>query len=144
MVKAETIYAGCVVIGEAGILIRGGPKTGKSTLARELVFHANQACMFARLVSDDRTRIEPCGSRLVVRPVPPIEGQIEVRGVGIMAVSFEKAAVLRLVIDLFPEDPPRYPEEAEAQAVLCGVLLPRLASRTGTPLSDVVLSRLRV
>ncbi|MGO4706351.1 HPr kinase/phosphorylase [Microvirga sp. 2MCAF38] len=143
MDRAETIYAGCIVLNESGILIRGGPKTGKSTLARELIFLANQACMFARLVSDDRTRIAPFGSRLVARPVEPIEGKIEVRGLGIIPVPFEESAVLRLVIDLSLADPIRYPEQEETEVSLCGLLLPRLASRTGTPLFDIVLARLK-
>lgn len=142
MASGETLYAGCVLVNEAGILIRGDTTTGKSTLARELIFNANVACRFARLISDDRTRIEAVHNRLVARPVAPIAGKIEVRGLGILPVPFEPGAVIRLVIDLYLDDPPRYPEIEEATTAICGVLVPRLATKRGTPLFDVVMSRL--
>ena len=66
-----TIHAGCVLVGEAGLLIRGASGSGKSTLAREVVSRAVQAGRFGRLVSDDRTRIEARHGRLVAHPVEP-------------------------------------------------------------------------
>ena len=37
MAAATTLHASCVVVGEAGILIRGPSGSGKSSLAREIV-----------------------------------------------------------------------------------------------------------
>ena len=54
----ETIHAGCVLVGEAGLLIRGASGSGKSALAREVVSLALGTGRFGRLVSDDRTRLE--------------------------------------------------------------------------------------
>ncbi|MGO4570580.1 HPr kinase/phosphorylase [Microvirga sp. 2TAF3] len=136
----ESIHAGCVALGEAGLLIRGMPGTGKSTLARELVREANQSGLFACLVSDDRTRLEARNGRLVARPMAPIAGCVEIRGVGIVRVPFEPAAVIRLVIDLSEGEPTRHPEATDSQVHLCGVLLRRIQARTGAPLLDIALS----
>jgi HPr kinase/phosphorylase len=138
---AETIHAGCIVVGEAGLLIRGASGAGKSTLAREILFHANQAGLFRRLVSDDRTRIEVRHGRLVARPVEPLVGCMEVRGVGIIRQPFEPAALIRLIIDLC-DDPPRYPKEQDAYINVCGVTLPRMQGQNGGFLADMALDRL--
>jgi serine kinase of HPr protein (carbohydrate metabolism regulator) len=137
----ETIHASCVLVGEAGLLIRGASDAGKSSLAREIIFHAAQAGRFSRLVSDDRTRVQALHGRLVAWPTSPLAGCIEVRGVGIVRRPFEPAAVIRLIVDL-SEDPERYPEELEGHAGLCGVMVPRLHMRTGAFSADIALGRL--
>ena len=135
----KTIHAGCVLVGEAGILIRGGTGAGKSSLGRDIVLHARQRHLFALLVSDDRTRIENRHGRLVASPPAAIAGRVEVRGTGIISQPFEPSAVLRLVIDLSVDPPDRYPEASDRVVGLCGVMLPRLRSRIGAPLADIVL-----
>jgi HPr kinase/phosphorylase len=137
----ETVHAGCVIVGEAGLLIRGASGAGKSTLAREVVFRAAQAGRFARLVSDDRTRLENRHGRLVAGPVEPLAGHMEIHGLGIVRQPFEPAAVIRLVIDLCG-DPPRYPEDQNRNIILCGVMVPRLRMRAGAISADIALGRL--
>jgi HPr kinase/phosphorylase len=85
MREPETIHATCVLIGEAGILIRGEAGSGKSTLARQLIHDARQKNLFASLVSDDRTWIVERHGRLLARVVESIAGLIEVRGAGLTA-----------------------------------------------------------
>jgi HPr kinase/phosphorylase len=136
---AQTIHAGCVLVGEAGLLIRGGSGSGKSTLAREVVSCFRQAGGFARLVSDDRTRIETRHGRLVASPVKPLDGCIEVFGLGIVRQSYEPAAVIRLVIDLC-EDLVRYPDEQDRHVALCGVMIPRVRMQAGAVSADIALS----
>jgi serine kinase of HPr protein (carbohydrate metabolism regulator) len=134
----ETIHAGCVLVGEAGLLIRGSSGSGKSTLAREVVSLALRGGRFGRLVSDDRTRLEAHYGRLLARPVEPLGGHIEVFGLGIVQQPFEKVAVVRLVIDLC-EDPGRYPDEEDRQVVLCGVMVPRVRMQAGAISAEVAL-----
>jgi hypothetical protein len=121
-----TVHASCVVLGEAGVLIRGPSGSGKSQLARRLV---SAYPGFARLVSDDRVRIEVRHGRLVARSVPAIAGTLEIRGLGLMQAAFEPAAVVRLVVDALPGPADRLPDEADARAYVCGVALPRIAGR---------------
>ena len=133
----ERIHATCVLLGEAGILIRGPSGSGKSTLAGNLMDDARRAGRLARLVCDDRVAIEARHGRLVVRAVPAIAGRLELRGVGLMRVAHETAAVVRLVVDCGAEPAARLPGEAETRVELCGVSLPRLAQPLGAPSSRV-------
>jgi serine kinase of HPr protein (carbohydrate metabolism regulator) len=135
------IHASCVLVGEAGLLIRGESGTGKSSLVREILFHADRTGRFCRLVSDDRTRVTAHHGRLVAHPVEPLSGCLEIRGVGIVRQPFEPAAVIRLVIDL-SEDVPRYPDDRDGQVDLCGVMVSRIRGRTGAMSADIALARL--
>lgn len=141
MSATETVHASCVVIGEAGVLIRGRSGSGKSTLAREIVLHAIQAGRFGCLVSDDRTRLRVHNSRLIGSPVEPLAGRLEIHGLGIIRQPFEPSAVIRLVIDL-SEDPPRFPEEQDGNIVLCGVVVPRIRMRAGASFASIALGQL--
>ena len=138
MSGSETIHAGCVAVGEAGLLIRGASGAGKSTLAREVVLRARLSGRFACLVSDDRTRVSARNGRLVARPVEPLGGLIEIHGLGIVRQPHEPAAVVRLVLDL-EESPPRYPDERDNGAMLCGVMVPRIRMRAGAVSADIAL-----
>jgi serine kinase of HPr protein (carbohydrate metabolism regulator) len=104
-----TVHASCVVLGEAGVLIRGPSGSGKSQLARRLV---SAYPGFARLLSDDRVRIEVRHGRVVARTVPAIAGTLEIRGLGLVPAAFEPAA-----------------DEADARVDVSGVALPRIAGR---------------
>jgi len=137
--EAQTIHGGCVLVGEAGLLIRGASGSGKSTLAREVVSLALRGGRFGRLVSDDRTRLEAHHGRLLARPVEPLGGSIEVFGLGIVRQSFEPAAVIRLVVDL-TDGPARYPAEEDRHVVLCGVMVPRIRMQAGAISADVALA----
>ncbi len=139
MSDLQTIHAGCVLIGEAGLLIRGASGSGKSTLAREVVSRAIQTGRFGRLVSDDRTRIEARHGRLVAQPVEPLDGCIEVFGLGIVRQLHEPAAVIRLVIDLC-ESLARYPDEQDGHVALCGVMVPRIRMQAGAVSADIAVA----
>lgn len=139
MSDAQTIHAGCVLIGEAGLLIRGASGSGKSTLAREVVSRALQAGRFGRLVSDDRTRIGARHGRVVAHPVEPLGGCIEVFGLGIVRQLHEPAAVIRLVIDLC-ESLARYPDEQDGHVSLCGVMVPRIRMQAGAVSADIAVA----
>ena len=141
MREPETIHATCVLIGEAGILIRGEAGSGKSTLARQLIHDARQKNLFASLVSDDRTWIVERHGRLLAQVVESIAGLIEVRGAGLVPTAHEPRAVIRLVVDLTTGEPDRLPERQDQTIVLCGVVVPRLRQQKGATLSGLLLSR---
>lgn len=125
--ESPTVHATAVVIGAAGVLIRGRPGAGKSTLALDLVERRTAAGSFAALIADDRVHLSAAGGRLIARRPGRIAGLIEVRGVGILPVPSEAAAVIRLVIDLEPaESVARLPEAADDRVILEGISLRRL------------------
>jgi HPr kinase/phosphorylase len=134
------IHATAVAIGEAGILIRGPSGAGKSRLALELIAEARRRGLFGRLVGDDRVTVAPHGGRLVAIGHPAIAGQIECRGEGILAFSYEGAVVIRLVVDLGEEALERLPP-ARATTSLHAILLPQLCL-TGPGRAEAVIEHL--
>ena len=120
------VHATCVVVAEAGVLIRGASGAGKSRQAQALIAHAAGLGLFARLVGDDRVGISRHHGRLVARPHPRGAGLIEERGTGVLQVAHESAAVIRLVVDRAARAP-RHPAAPDAVVDEYGVELPRLA-----------------
>ena len=126
MAGAETIHATCLVLHEAGLLIRGGSGSGKTGLALALMDRAALAGFHAGLVGDDRIRLEARHGRLVARGHPAVAGLVEIRGHSIRrAVDTHDAAVVRLVIDLVA-DVSRLPDAVEDTTALLGIGLRRL------------------
>ncbi|MBL0934567.1 MAG: HPr kinase/phosphatase C-terminal domain-containing protein [Rhizobiaceae bacterium] len=108
----ENVHGTLVLLGDRGVLIIGPSGSGKSSLALDLIAHSGG---FAVLVSDDRVLVERhADGRLVGRAPSVIAGQIEVRGIGIVARPFEPRALVDLVVDL--TDPERVERMPEAQS----------------------------
>lgn len=137
-----TVHATCVVIGEAGILIRGRSGAGKSTLGLRLIATAFGRDRFAALVADDRVALAARGGRLVARPVTPLAGWLEVRGSGIVRLAHEPACRVRLVVDLM-DDPARLPDPDGLTAEILGVRLPRCVPPDRHAAESVVALRFR-
>jgi HPr kinase/phosphorylase len=136
------IHATALVIGEAGILIRGPSGAGKSRLALELIAEGRRRGLFGRLVGDDRVAIAPHGGRLVAMGHPTIAGQIESRGEGILDFNYERAVVIRLVVDLGEDAAVRLPP-ARATTPLHGIPLPQLCLEgPGPQRADAVIEHL--
>jgi hypothetical protein len=111
------IHASCVMLAKAapipaglyycGVLILGDSGAGKSDLALRLIAQGGL------LVSDDRTELFVDGGKLRARAPATLAGLMEVRGVGILALPYEKSAEVALVVQLGPADAvPRLPERA--------------------------------
>jgi HPr kinase/phosphorylase len=133
-----SLHASTLVVGEAGILIRGASGAGKTRLALGLVAQARLAGGFARLVADDRTLVVRHRDRLVARPHPAVAGLVERRGLGIEAVEHEPACVLDLAVDLVEGWPDRLPEPAARRCEIARVVLSRLAVAAGASTPDAV------
>jgi hypothetical protein len=140
MPAGETVHGTCVAVGEAGILIVGASGSGKSGLAREILVEAGLMGRFARLVADDRVRLAARGGRVLARAVASTAGLLEIRGLGIVAVPTEPAAVVRLVAEC-RSDGARYPEPIDRETVVCGVTLPRIACDPGSAVGRIILWR---
>lgn len=124
-----TIHASAVLLGHRGILIRGASGAGKSRLALALLQDAEPG--FARLVGDDRIHLEAAHGRLLMRPADALAGLIEIRGIGIIRLPYEKVAVASLVVDLDAPDAARLPQETDLETELEGVSLARLPVAPG-------------
>ena len=117
----------CVSVSGRGLLIEGRPGSGKSSLALALIDRG------AGLVGDDGVALERRGDRLWAHPPPNIAGKLEIRGVGIIDLAAEPAA-LALVLSLDARDE-RMPNPDTI--TLEGTQLPRLRFRTGDALAPV-------
>ncbi|HUD94887.1 HPr kinase/phosphatase C-terminal domain-containing protein [Sphingobium sp.] len=108
-----------VAIGGRGVLIRGAPGVGKSSLALSLIDRG------AVLIGDDSMMLKPAEGRLLALPHPNTLGILEVRNLGLLPFPCVDTASVALVVDLVASAD-RYIEGPETIAI-CGVELPRIA-----------------
>jgi len=92
--KTVNIHASCVAIGPHGVLILGDSGAGKSDLALRLIDDG------AKLVADDRVELYRASGALCARAPKAIAGLIEVRGLGVIALSCRKTVKLTLAVKL--------------------------------------------
>jgi HPr kinase/phosphorylase len=90
------VHGTSIEIFGKGILLRGASGSGKSDLALRLIDSG------AQLVSDDYTEIHSKDDIAVLRAPCAIQGKIEVRGLGLMEMSFAKDTSLELIFDMVP------------------------------------------
>lgn len=114
---SELIHATTVARHGAAVLLRGACGAGKSDLALRLIDRGWS------LVSDDQSELSTQGDDLVVDAPAPIQGRLEVRGLGIKALPRVGLVPLRLVVDLEPgEEIERLPQAR--REVIAGRELP--------------------
>lgn len=104
---ATLVHATAVCIDGFGILLIGPSAAGKSDLALRLIDRG------ALLISDDAVSVKPGVEGPELCAVPNIEGQMEVRGIGIVKVAHVTHAPLRLAVELVPPMD-RLPAHAES------------------------------
>jgi len=90
------IHATAVAIDGDGILLTGESGSGKSDLALRLI---NRDAM---LVADDRSDLAATDGQLRVSAPSALEGMLEIRGVGIVVLPFERTATVRMVCVMTP------------------------------------------
>jgi HPr kinase/phosphorylase len=84
------IHGSCACRSGEGVLLIGPPGAGKSDLVLRLLARGFD------LVADDRVDIADG----MARPVPALAGLLEVRGLGIVRLTYVAAARLALVVEL--------------------------------------------
>jgi HPr kinase/phosphorylase len=127
-----TIHASAALVGSRAVLVRGPSGSGKSSFVLALLRAAQVGTLpFARLVADDRATVTPEKGRLIVRPADTLKGLIEARGLGLLRLPYEDAAVIGSVVDLGAADSERMPAQSERETVIAGVHVARLAVAPG-------------
>ncbi len=142
---AVTVHGTAVCFGRRGVLIRGQPGSGKSSLALALIdaagFGFTTRSMRARLVADDQVELSRAGKTVRLKAPKNLAGLIEIRGHGIQNVPAVSSADLVLVVDLLPAAKiDRLPDEDDRFTSLLDIKLPRLMLPIGDPIAP---SRLR-
>lgn len=122
------LHGTCVTLGSAGAVLLGRPGSGKSDLALRFIFTPLPELMGKPLlVADDQIEIERQDARLIARCPSTIAGQMEVRGVGIVAVPFAQETNLCLAVRLTEREAvERLPDRSETMEI-AGVFVPSLA-----------------
>ncbi len=111
------LHGTCLEIDGVGVLLRGPPGSGKSDLALRMVDAG------ARLVADDQVEIEVKGGQVSAVAPEALDGLMEVRGLGVVAMPHVASVNIGLVVDLMPrEDLERMPEPSHTE--IEGVQLP--------------------
>ncbi len=99
-----------------------------------MLARARSARLFAALIGDDRIWIRRAGGRLIASGARDLAGVIERRMAGLLTVASERAAVIRLIVELSEPgcDWPRLPDDPDLLTI-DGIEAPRLAldSRQG-------------
>lgn len=112
-----------------------GPSgAGKSDLALRMLDRG------FTLVSDDRTLVKRDGNRLIASAPPNIEGKLEIRGIGIVAMETIGNVPVALLVELTSEIQ-RLPDENRERPVL-GITLPLISidAMTASAPSKVALA----
>lgn len=103
MSPRRNVHGTAVLLGGAGVLIRGPSGSGKSLLALQLLETWSASRRAAWLVSDDRVELARTPDSLVMSAPARIAGLIELRGRGILTRRHVGSAPLDLVVDLTDE-----------------------------------------
>ena len=114
--SSETLHVSCVAKDGRAILIAGRSGAGKSDLALRLIDRG------AILVSDDYTVVRRVSGKLLAAAPRNIEGQMEVRGVGLDKVKSVSDIPVSLAVDL-DRDVERLPEMHDP-LVVAGIKVP--------------------
>ncbi len=101
--KNEILHANCLQLGGKGLLIIGPSGSGKSTLTLSLLDRAEWSKREAKLISDDYTVLRVENGKLYGYTPEDLQGGIEIRGVGLYTIEFEKQTAIDCVILLGPE-----------------------------------------
>ena len=132
------IHASCVAFGEIGVLVRGQPGSGKSSLCLSLIdgsgFGLGQTLMRAVLVADDQVEIASEAGRILASPPAALAGKLEIRGLGIVNLGFKQRVTIGLVVDLTPTaEIGRLPEPHDLLTDIASITLPRFMLDAKTP-----------
>ncbi len=98
------LHGTCVSVGGAGVLILGEPGSGKSTLALRLIdepgYGISGVLLRSELVADDQVIVTRDQDRLSASAPATLRGKLEIRGLGIVALTAPLSAPLALVVKL--------------------------------------------
>lgn len=132
------IHASGLVIGTKGILVRGPSGSGKSRLCQLLVEACEEKSAFGRWVADDRVSLAQASNRVLMTCLDPISGLAERRFHGIYAVSFQREALVDLVVDLVDlENLERLPEHETINLLASTTPIPHIS----VPKNNIVMAK---
>ncbi len=103
--EPTTRHGSCVAFGNHGILIIGASGSGKSGLAMQLI------PLGAVLIADDQVILHRHGDQVVAKCPEPLQGMIEARGIGLLAVQSQPTTRIAFIVDMDTSEPKRLPPD---------------------------------
>lgn len=124
----EIVHATAIAVDGYAALIRGPSGAGKSDLALRCLACPSSILLpnGAKLVADDRVRLDRAGHALVASAPETIRGQMEVRGLGIIDVPSERCATVVLGVDLVEASEIERMPDSTLHATFLGLPIPLL------------------
>ncbi len=123
--EAETHHATCVDFNGKGVLLIGKSGAGKSDLALRLIKNNQHSSNLVTLVSDDRVCLTALNNILIASPPKPLEGLLEVRGVGLCHFDFLASTSIYLLVKLDKNKAvERLPDFSQQQDTIVGITIP--------------------
>jgi HPr kinase/phosphorylase len=144
MSLSQTIHATTVSLNGLGVLLRGEPGSGKSSLALQLMEQPGtglaDTVLAARIVADDQTVLTLQNGKLQATAPDALKGLLELRGLGLLPVTAQQDVAIVLVVDLKPAATiERLPDKAALYTDLMGVTLPRIDIDASHPSAAALL-----
>lgn len=131
-----TVHGSAVAWKDRGLLITGESGSGKTALAVELI------ALGAGLVADDWVLVERGRAvGLVMSPPAPIAGLVELRGIGLVRLTYTDQAPLMCIVDMNREPESRLP--TPPQRTLLGVQCPVIAGKNKDRLAPALMAVMR-
>ena len=106
------LHASCVLVDGGAVLLRGPSGSGKSDLALRLIDQGGV------LVADDQVLLQRDGDALLARAPDILAGLLEIRGLGILKMTYRAVAPVGAVIDLVGSDEVERMPEPETVSLL--------------------------
>ncbi len=125
--SSDRVHATCIALGPAAALIRGPSGAGKSDLALRFLMQAPTAVAppgERRLVADDQVELTRAGPTIKASAPATLADKLEVRGVGIVAVTTHALVTVVTVVDLVPLETVERMPEHNGYVELLGIRLP--------------------
>jgi serine kinase of HPr protein (carbohydrate metabolism regulator) len=98
------LHGTCVSVGGEGVLILGEPGSGKSALALRLIdepgYGISGILQRSELVADDQVVVTRDQDRLLASAPATLRGKLEIRGLGVVALTTPLSAPLALIVKL--------------------------------------------
>ncbi|KKN47822.1 hypothetical protein LCGC14_0658980 [marine sediment metagenome] len=131
----RNIHATTVAVDGRGVLILGASGQGKSSLALQLI------SLGGVLVADDRTDLTQKNGLLRASAPKSIQGMIEARGIGLLALPYVSDIPIYLSVDLDNDETERLPKPYHQ--TLLDVRIPSLRRVNGNHFSASVFLYLK-
>jgi HPr kinase/phosphorylase len=95
-----------IAVAGHGVLLRGAPGSGKSSLALHLIdqpgFGLGHDLLASILIADDQVELTVLNGDVLLSSPPALAGLLEIRGQGIVSCPSVGNVALALVVDLMP------------------------------------------